>query len=114
MQLSIRTRDVELNDEIRELVERRMQFALDAFQDRIESIGVYFMDLNGPKGGVDKICQVAVRVKGVGELVVLERGPRLAQTLNRAARRLKYRVSEAVRRAVRPSPESIRTHAAPA
>lgn len=112
MQLSIRTRDVELDDEIRELVERRVHFALDTFQDRIESVGVYFMDLNGPKGGVDKICQLAVRVKGVGELVVLERGPRLVNTLNRAARRLKYRVSEEIRRTVRPSPESIRTHAA--
>jgi putative sigma-54 modulation protein len=112
MQLSIRSRDVEIDDDIRDLVERRTRFALDAFKDRVESVAVYFMDLNGPKGGVDKICQMAVRVRGVGELIVLERGPRLTQTLNRAARRLKYRVSEGVRRAVRPASESIRTNAA--
>ena len=73
MELSIRTRAFEATDELRELVERRLQYALDVFKDRIESVSVYLMDLNGPRKGVDKLCQITVRVRGIGNLGVLER-----------------------------------------
>jgi putative sigma-54 modulation protein len=109
MELSIRTRSIETTDELRDLVTRRLQFALDAFAERIESVSVYLMDLNGPRRGVDKLCQITVRVHGIGSLAVLERSSTPAGALSRAARRLKYRVSEALRRSVRPSCESIRT-----
>jgi ribosome-associated translation inhibitor RaiA len=109
MELSIRTRAIESTDELRDLVARRLQFALDTFTDRIESVSVYLMDLNGPRRGVDKICQITVRLHGAGSLAVLERGATPAGALSRATRRLKYRVSEALRRSVRPSGESIRT-----
>jgi putative sigma-54 modulation protein len=109
MKLSIRTRSVELTDEVRDLVSKRMQFALDTFGDRIEDTSVYLMDLNGPKGGVDKLCQITIGAHGLGDVVVRETGVTLAAALNRASRRAKYRMSEALRRADRPSTESIRT-----
>lgn len=114
MELSIRTRAIETTDELRELVTRRIQLALDIFKDRVESASVYLMDLNGPRGGVDKLCQVTVRVRGIGNLVVLERGTTLARALGRAAGRMKYKVSEAIRRTGRPNTESIRKTAAAA
>jgi putative sigma-54 modulation protein len=58
---------------------------------------VYVMDLNGPKGGVDKLCQITVRARGLGELAVRETGTTLQAAINRATRRLKYRLSEALR-----------------
>ena len=111
MQLSIRTRSVELTDDFRDLVTKRMQLALDTFGDRIENTFVYLMDLNGPRGGVDKLCQITIHVHRAGDVVVRETGGTLAAALNRAARRAKYRVSEALRQADRPSTESIRTAA---
>lgn len=114
MELSIRTRSIELTDELRDLVNKRMQLALDTFGDRIEGAFVYLMDLNGPKGGVDKLCQITIRAHRLGDVVVRETGKTLAAALNRAARRAKYRVSEALRHADRPSTESIRTEEAAA
>jgi len=108
MQLSIRTRAIEVTDELRDLVTQRVQFALDTFKDRIEAVSVYLMDLNGPRQGVDKLCQITVRVQGAGSVVVLERSSSMAIALSRAASSLKYRVSEGLRRATRPSTESIR------
>ena len=108
MKLSLRTRAVETTDELRDLVTRRTQLALDTFKDRVEGASVYLMDLNGPRGGVDKLCQVTVRVHGIGDLVVLERGPTVVGALGRAVARMKYRVSEALRRVGRRSTESIR------
>ncbi|MGH9627488.1 MAG: HPF/RaiA family ribosome-associated protein [Bryobacteraceae bacterium] len=108
MELSIRTRDLELTDALRERITRRLEFALDTFQDHAEDVFVYLMDLNGPKGGVDKLCQITLRARRVGELAVRETGTTLDAALNRAARRLRYRLSEALRAGETPTRESIR------
>ena len=107
MELSIRTHSIELTDEVRDLVNRRVHFALDAFGDRVEDTLVYLMDMNGPRGGVAELCQITIRAHRVGDVVVRETGTTVAAALNRAARRVKYRLSEALRRADRPSSESI-------
>jgi hypothetical protein len=73
MEFSIRARSIELTDPLRELVTKRIQLALDTFGDRVKESWVYLMDLNGPKGGVDKLCQVGVHVRGVGDIVVREK-----------------------------------------
>jgi ribosome-associated translation inhibitor RaiA len=109
MQLSIRARTIEVTDELRELVDRRIQLALDTFKDRAEAVSVYLHDLNGPRRGIDKICQITVRIRGVGDMSVIEKGETVARALSRAANRLKYRVSEAIRRAGEPATHSIRT-----
>ena len=109
MELSIRTRDVELTDALREQITRRVEFAFDTFEDYIEDAFVYLMDLNGPKGGVDKLCQIIVRARGLGELPVRETGTTLQAAINRATRRLKYRLSEALRTSDTIPRESIRT-----
>jgi putative sigma-54 modulation protein len=108
MQISIRTRAIEVTDELRDLVARRLEHALDTFKGRIETASVYLTDMNGPRRGVDKLCQITVRVQGIGDLVILERGLTVAGALSRAAGRAKYRVSEELRRTIRPSSDSIR------
>jgi putative sigma-54 modulation protein len=109
MELSIRTRDVELTEVLREQITRRLEFALDTFEDHVEDAFVYLMDLNGPRGGVDKLCQITVRMRGAGELPVRETGTTVQAALNRAVRRLKYRLSESLRANLTLSRESIRT-----
>jgi hypothetical protein len=109
MEISIRTRDVEITTELEALVARRVQLALDAFGSRVDEVSVYFADLNGPRHGIDKLCQITARVQGIGEVMVLEKGTTTGGALSRAARRLKYSVSQEVDRTTRPSTESIRT-----
>lgn len=109
MELSIRTRNLELTDALREQIERRLDFALDRFRDHVQDALVYLMDLNGPKGGVDKLAQITVRVSRIGEMAVRETGTTTSAALNRAARRLKYRLAEALRAEETLSRESIRT-----
>ena len=109
MELSIRTRDVELTDALREQIEKRVVTALDTFADHVQDALVYLVDLNGPKGGVDKLAQITIRMRKHGEFAVRETGSTLPAALNRAARRLKYRVSEALRAEEKPARESIRT-----
>jgi putative sigma-54 modulation protein len=112
MELSLRTRAVEVTDALHDLVTRRLELALDIFEDRIGETSVYLMDLNGPRGGVDKLCQISVRVSGIGDVVVRETGTTLPAAINRAARRLKYRIAETLRQSSESSTESIRKPAA--
>lgn len=112
MKLSIRTRNVELTEALQEQVSRRLAFALDTFGDHVEDAVVSLVDLNGPKGGVDKMCQITVRVVRAGDVAVRDTGTTIQAALNRTARRLKYRLAETLRAGDTPSRDSIRTVAA--
>src|SRR5687768_10684589 len=97
MQLSIRTNSIDLSDSLRDLVTRRIRLALDQFKRRIVDTFVYLMSLNGPNRGRNKLCLISVRVYGLREVVVRETASTEAAALDRAARRVKRRVSAALR-----------------
>ena len=109
MELFIRARGFEVDRETRDMIVRRTRFALDAFGARIASVAVFLVDLNGPRGGVDKLCQVNIRTEGLGQLAVIEQGQTVAGAVNRALRTAKHRVAEEVRRKREPDTASIRT-----
>ena len=109
MELSIRTHDLVLTDALREHIEKRLSFALDGFGDHIQDSLVYLMDLNGPKGGVDKLAQITVRTSKFGDVAVRETATTMPAAINRAVRRLKYRLGERLRAEETISRESIRT-----
>ena len=105
MELSIRTDSIELTDSLRDLVTRRIRLALNKFEGRIVDTFVYLMGLNSPKEDRNKLCLMSVRVHGLGETVVRETASTEAAALDRAVRRVKHRVSAALRDAGRPSTE---------
>lgn len=83
--------------ELRELIERRLQFALGRFGSRIRSLSVRLSDLNGPRGGVDKKCLVAVRLSRPAKLIVIEDvDSQLDVVVGRVAERTARAVSRAV------------------
>jgi ribosomal subunit interface protein len=61
MRIEIRG-NVDLTTALGQYVERRVQVALGRFTKRLPLITVRLMDDNGPKGGVDKRCQVLMTV----------------------------------------------------
>ena len=60
----------ELNDELKEHIERRIRFALGRFASRIRRLRVRLTDVNGPRGGIDKHCQIAVALAPRGVVMV--------------------------------------------
>jgi ribosomal subunit interface protein len=73
MQIEICGREVKLNERLRDYIERRVRFALERLARPIRKVHVQLRDLNGPKGGVDKSCQVRVAVAPAATLVVEHR-----------------------------------------
>jgi len=91
---SIRVHGIERTDKLREEVERSIAFAVDRYGAQVDHISVYLSDLNGPKGGVDKICQITAGLKRGRPILILEKGSETVPMVNRAVSRLAYRIGQ--------------------
>ncbi len=98
MKVLLRPRGIEWSDELQKLVERSIAFAVDRYSSRVTQITVYLADVNGPRGGVDKQCQISAELRGSMPVHILEKGDDLLAAVNRAARRLSYRVARTIQR----------------
>ncbi|MCK6457289.1 MAG: HPF/RaiA family ribosome-associated protein [Phycisphaerae bacterium] len=85
MELEIFGRKVLLDDAARLHVERKLEYALNRFEKRITQVTVRLADVNGPRGGVDKICAIEVTVRPRGLVHVEERGDDLHAVIATAA-----------------------------
>ena len=72
MRISVRGRNIELTRPISEHVQERIYAALNQHAERVRDVRVQLSDINGPRGGRDQQCRVAVRM-ATGELLVHER-----------------------------------------
>ena len=72
MKIDIRFRDLDASDALKTHAMRRLQFGLSRFGHAISAITVRVSDVNGPRGGVDKRCQIIVRGPRLGTLALDE------------------------------------------
>ncbi|MBK6602183.1 MAG: HPF/RaiA family ribosome-associated protein [Betaproteobacteria bacterium] len=56
--------------ELRDLTERRVRFVLRRLGWLVPRAEVQMSDVNGPRGGIDKRCQVQLMTDGAGSVVV--------------------------------------------
>ena len=98
MEIAIRARDIVWNEDLQDRVERSIEFAIDRHKSRIPRISVYLSDVNGPRGGVDKLCQITADMRGAQPVIILEKGVDVLAVVNRAVRRLGYRIGRRVHR----------------
>ena len=89
MQIIFESRAAEGN-QMRDLSIERVRFALRRLAALVPRAKVQFTDVNGPRGGVDKRCQVELKTARAGTLVIayLARDWRTAldRSLTRATR----------------------------
>lgn len=90
------------------LLHTRLEFALGRFTPRIRSLSVHLRDLNGPRGGVDKQCLIAIRLERPRQVVVIEDVDQEAEAaISRAAERASRAVGRVVQ-AGRPGRDTTR------
>ena len=104
MKLSIVDRDKCLTAPIRALARRRLLFALSRFDPKLDNVTLTVGDLNGPKGGVDKRCQLQIKLR-YGENVILTN---LDSTVEVCVSRLADRAGRTIARRVSRLNESYR------
>ncbi|MDA0284008.1 MAG: HPF/RaiA family ribosome-associated protein [Planctomycetota bacterium] len=87
MRLSIRSHLIELTDDLRETVERRIYFALSRFGPRIERATVTLEDISGTRGGVVQRCRIVIKPQRGDELIVIATDADLHAAISFAADR---------------------------
>lgn len=98
MHLEMRGVNYELKDALKDHIERRIRFALGRFADRIERLVVRISDMNGPRGGVDKHCRIAVALIPKGVVMVEGTGDDPFALVADAAKRTRQSVRRSLER----------------
>lgn len=96
--VNIRALGVDVDDETREYVRRKLGRKLGKFATRIERVSVRLRDVNGPRGGVDHQCQVKVVLSGSPSVVFEERGETMRVAIDVAMSGAARSVSRAIGR----------------
>lgn len=98
MNVQIRTRGIPVTEGLRSHVERRADFALDRFAERVTAVTVRFADTNGRRGGVDKVCRVEVTLRGAPGVRASDTHEDLYVAIDGALHRAARGVARAVQR----------------
>ena len=69
MKLSVVGDKIRLRGTLRELVTRRLYFALGRFSPEIDQVTVRVGDANGSRGGADKRCRIVVKLRRLESVV---------------------------------------------
>ena len=84
--------------ELDQHVRTRLFFALERFAARLTDIRVRVDDVNGPRGGTDKLCRIHARLRWMQPFTVEARADDALAAVDRATTRMKRAVSRAVER----------------
>lgn len=87
MDVRIIAQEFSLTPSLRERLDRRLRYAFSHTSNKVMRIIVRLRDLNGPRGGPDKVCQVSITMPGRAELRVREVHEDLYTAIDRAVRR---------------------------
>ena len=98
VQIDIQARNFSLTDAIRSHIERRLRFALSRSDDHIRHIVLRLSDINGPRGGVDKLCHLQVVLHALPDVVVKDIQADLYLAIDRATDRAGRTVERKIER----------------
>jgi len=84
-----------MND--RAYIRRRLGERLGKFATAIERVSVRTEDVNGPRGGIDRMCRIKVVLKGLPTVVLERRNASLPAAIDEALAAAETTVDRALR-----------------
>ncbi|MEY4756093.1 MAG: hypothetical protein RJA34_991 [Pseudomonadota bacterium] len=103
MQVIFESRDAE-SSRMQDAAVARVRFALRRLTALVPRARVQFSDVNGPRGGIDKRCQVELSTEGVGRVVIAS----MARDWRTALDRSLDRATRSLRRSLQRSQKPVR------
>lgn len=79
---------VKLSDALSQFVRSKLVKVERRFGNRLTRIEIYLKDVNGPKGGNDKLCTIEARAAGIRPLAVESQTPDFYDSIQSAADKL--------------------------
>lgn len=108
MIIDVRSKNLDLTPAERAHAEHSLSTALDRFGSRIAQVRVSVADVNGPKGGIDKICRVQVHGRSGWEVLVTQEDAEVFAVIDRAGERASQAVARLLDRAREESTRGVR------
>lgn len=87
MKINVRSLEAPLTEDLLALVERRVRYGLTRFAASVRDVHVTLDDLNGPRGGLDKVCRMRVRAGRRRLCIVEQRASSIEAAVSSAAAR---------------------------
>lgn len=99
MKIDVRFRGLGSSEALREHAVRRILFQLSRFGHELSAVVVRVSDINGPRGGLDKRCRIAVRGRRIPVLVIEETSADASSAIDLAVGRIARTVGRELERA---------------
>jgi ribosome-associated translation inhibitor RaiA len=80
----IRAQGVDVDADERAYIRRKLGMKFGKFANSVERVSVRIEDANGPRGGVDQVCQVKVVLSGLPSVIVEQRDATLIAAIDGA------------------------------
>ena len=106
MRIEMQARDFSLTYALRSHIERRLGYAFSSYYHYIECINVRLSDINGPRGGSDKRCNLHIVLPNYADVVVKDTESDMYVAIDRAIDRARRAVA---RNIVRQRHKAIRS-----
>lgn len=101
MQIIVESRNAQATP-LREVSVTRLRFALRRLKALVPRAKVQFSDVNGPRGGVDKRCQLELRTHTAGTVVIASLAPDWRTALERSIARATRVLTRSLQRQQKP------------
>jgi putative sigma-54 modulation protein len=98
MKIQVRFRALDVSEPLRQHLLRAVHFHLSRFGRELSSVSARVGDVNGPKGGIDKRCQLHVRGPRLGSVVVAEMSADAYAAVDACAERAEHSVGRELER----------------
>lgn len=99
MKIEVRQSNVPISQALDAHIVRKLDFAVRRFAPRLDTIVVRLVDLNGPRGGLDKRCRITASLRSPHVRVVAEATDADAYAaVSQAAAKLEERIGRAITR----------------
>jgi len=98
MELTITELNVELNNENKLRIRQKAKRMFNKIRDNIQKITVTVDDINGPKGGKDKVCKIIIHASGMPDIVVTDNQNSVSNAVNTAFTRARVTLLKKLKR----------------
>lgn len=96
---AIRTTGVRVDEDMSDLVRKKLGLRLGKFSAHVERVSVRFVDINGPKGGIDTECRVKVVLTGMPSVLAESREVDVRTALDKVGHVIERSVRRALEKA---------------
>jgi putative sigma-54 modulation protein len=98
MNIQVNFRNIKKSNAAIKRISGRLSLAFARTQDAIQSVSIMISDVNGPKGGVDKLCRILIKSAQLPDIVITENQTRISTAIDRCIARARQSLSRKLKR----------------